>query len=212
MKTIIGDPEEVVTAVEHQARRAARDRESEGEERVRELRRRRTERAREARRAVIDAARSALVSHRRSRLPDAAARARRMRLEARDEVLEQVWSRAESKLRDLTGEDEYEAVLRQLAMRAARAIDTSPILLAADPDGHELLDEERLEEWSESATEEAGRDVVFQRRSEPAETWGGLIAQDEEGRRRADLTFSTRLRTAREEFRDRVADVLVRDA
>jgi hypothetical protein len=55
--------------------------------------------------------------------------------------------------------------------------------------------------------DETGAEVTFEPASEPAEIGGGLLVRDG-WRRRADLSFATRLDDAREVLRGRVLEVV----
>ncbi len=94
----------------------------------------------------------------------------------------------------------YRDVLKCSALRAARELGATELVLAADPIGHELLSAVTLEQWSK----EAG--VRFRRAPEPSAAWGGLLASS--GRLRSDETFATQLLEVQLTLRERVYDKL----
>jgi vacuolar-type H+-ATPase subunit E/Vma4 len=122
----------------------------------------------------------------------------------REAPMNRVWRAAEQRLRDLIQQPIYRDVLKRCALRAARELGEGELVLAADPVGHELLSTETLEQWSK----EAG--VRFRRASEPAPTWGGLLATS--GRVRFDATFATQFSLAQTNLRERVFRILLEEA
>ena len=115
--------------------------------------------------------------------------AQRRLTQLREAPINRVWAGAEERLRNLVKQLAYRDVLKRCALRAARELGAMELALAADPVGHELLSAEILEQWSK----EAG--VQFRRATEPAATWGGLLATS--GRLRFDATFPTQFALAR---------------
>jgi vacuolar-type H+-ATPase subunit E/Vma4 len=121
----------------------------------------------------------------------------------REAPIDRVWQAAEERLRALVRQPIYLDVLQRCALRAARELGVSELVLAADPVGHELLSAETLEQWSK----EAG--VRFRRAPEPAAAWGGLLATS--GRMRFDATFPTQFALAQVTLRERVFQILSRE-
>jgi len=126
--------------------------------------------------------------------------ARRRFVVLREAPIDRIWRAAEDKLRNLVQQPIYRDVLKRCALRAARELGVSELVLAADPVGHEFLSTEALEQWSK----EAG--VLFRRAQEPAATWGGLLATS--GRTRFDATFPTQFGMAQATLRERVFQIL----
>lgn len=126
--------------------------------------------------------------------------AQRRLIMRREAPITRVWRAAEERLRALVRQPAYPDVLKDCALRAARELGETDLVLAADPVGHELLSAEMLEQWSK----EAG--VRFRRAPEPAATWGGLLASS--GRNRFDATFSTQFALAQVTLREQVFKVL----
>lgn len=202
MATILGDPEALIAEVSRRAHHKAVEIEEdarrrsaailEGAKQESELIRRQSEQ---------DAERQATVLARRN-----AARgeldARRRFVLLREAPIDRVWRAAEERLRALIRQPAYLDVLKRDAFRAARELGTAELVLAADPVGQELLSADVLARWSK----EAG--VQFSRSSEPADTWGGLLATG--GRSRLDFSFSTRLASAQISWRERVFAVLTK--
>ena len=208
MARMIGDVDELLAAVRHAARQEAGrvEREARAEaERIEEEARRDAEELRE--RQVAEARRSAERTARRE-LAEAGGEAKRRYLKAREELIGEAWHRAEESLGELTGNgDRYVEALRRLALLAARRLGGGAVVLASDGAGHELLTDERLEEWAREV--EGVEKSAFERADEPADIRGGLVASEKNGRRRVDLSFAARLARAREELRGEIFRELV---
>ncbi|HUA19189.1 MAG TPA: V-type ATP synthase subunit E family protein [Bryobacteraceae bacterium] len=204
MAAILGDPEALAAEVSRRAHHRA------------------VEIAEDARRraaAILEGAREESESIRRQSAQDrerqvaalerrnaarAELEARRRWIALREAPIQRVWQTSEQWLRAMIGQPEYRAVLKLCALRAARELGTQELTLAADPAGHALLSVDALEQWSR----EAG--VRFIRASEPAATWGGLLATS--GRSRFDATFPTQLAAAQQALRERVFEILSKGA
>lgn len=209
MRKSFGDPDALLTAVEHRSRAEARRRREEAEEEADEICRSARVEARTLQKEILEDARGRREREERRRRAEGEAEIRKIRLEAREEPLEAVWEAARERLRELIGDSgSYVDVLESLALEAAGLLPVEEIRLASDPRGHDLLTEERLEEWSRRAQEALDRSVAFRRGPDPAEVEGGLVATDSEGRTRVDASFEARLHAARETLRDEILDIL----
>lgn len=212
MARIIGDLDALAATVENVARSEAKDHLAKAERQAEEIRAGAEEKAARVREELVNEARAHVELERRQRMAEARLTAKRNRLSAREEYLDDVWEQAEARLRDLVESDDYADVLRRLAWLAVETLGAGRLVLAADPGGHELLTEQRLRLWQEEARDTFGISITFERAAEPAETWGGLIAEQADGRRRLDATFPTRLQIAREEVRDAIFHRLVSES
>ncbi len=125
-------------------------------------------------------------------------------LETREDLLDQVWNRAEETLHKLVHSEEYMEVLHQLTRQGLEILGSGDYQVAADPHGHSLLTKNRLQAWSAEWNESHDQEVNLHKRSQPANTWGGMIIEDRNQPRRVDLTLSARLENAREEISEDV--------
>jgi len=204
MARIIGSFEDLEASVERTACLKARDKVDEARRRVQTIIKDAYQEAEQVEAETLEEARRQADEKRRERLTEAAHEAKRRRLMAREEVLGQAWDQAESELRRLVDRDEYAQVLRRLAWQAVQTLGAGRIALATDSKGQDLMTGELLTTWGNEASEDFGAPVEFERASEPLDTWGGLVASKEGGRKRMDARFSSRLETARSELRDAV--------
>lgn len=203
MRRIIGDVQELASAVGHITRSEADEIRRQAEQRAEGIRRAAGERAAEARTRVLEEAESEADRIRRRREAQTFRTHQQEYLRERERLLEEVWRRAEERLRSLReSPDGYVEALRRLAFAAARILGPGEVTLSSDPVGHELLTADRLEQWSLEFQQKSGMEAAFQRSPAPIESSGGLIAG--RGESRIDATFATRLVLAREEIRAEV--------
>lgn len=210
MTRIIGKLEDLEEEVHRIARSKARDREKKAQRRAEGILEKARREAEQVQEEILEQARAHAEQLRRQQLVQARQEALREKLTAREKHLEDVWEGAEKALRDLVEGEEYPQILRQLAWLAVQTLGPHRLILSADPRGHELLTEDRLQAWSEAAAEAFDGPVQFEKASEPLETWGGMVAQREGGRERMDARFPVRLEDARIEVRDETFKALVK--
>jgi vacuolar-type H+-ATPase subunit E/Vma4 len=199
MPELIGDVDELVSLIRRSATQSVLDAREEARQESEAIRKSATEEIEQIQaEANVAAEREAEALHRRA-LAQAALDIQRQHLQRREALLDSVWDEAERRLRLLVDSPRYVAVLKRLALEAAPVLAADTVVLAADAKGDDLLTPERLAEWGA----EAG--TTFRRAAQPADTWGGLFAADEAGRRVVDNSFPNRLAFALEELREQVA-------
>ncbi len=202
MPELIGDVDELASLIHRAATQSVLDAREEARQESRDILNSATAQIQRIQaEASVAAKREAEVLHRRT-LAQAALDIQRQHLQRREALLDSVWDEAEARLRLLVDDPRYIHLLKRLALEAASAVASDTIVLAADAKGHDLLTPERLAEWGS----EAG--TTFRRAPQPADTWAGLFAADEAGRRVVDNSLPHRLASAREELREQVAALL----
>jgi V/A-type H+-transporting ATPase subunit E len=200
----------LLTTVRHVARGVEQQIRQDAEREIEQIRQQAETRADEVRQGVLEEARKQARRILRQRRQQSSREQRAEFLQARDEILQQVWREAEEQLRSLTDrEEDYREVLRQLALAAVDTLGPGQWVAASDEKGMKLLEDEALTQWAKAAGQRVGGDVSLQRAAEPADTRGGLIVMARDGRCRADARFSVRLELAREELRGEVLRQLV---
>lgn len=203
MAEVIGDLNELLNVLGRTARQEALSQEAEAKRYAQHVLEEAQAQAQQVREEILEQARKQAEEVRRRTLAQARLQAQRIRLQAREALLDRVWQQAEERLRALTAQpEEYAEALHRLALRSGRILGGPAVTLAADPQGHPLLTQERLAAWSK----EAG--LTFQAAPSPVQSWGGLVATDTSGRRQVDATFPTRLALARETIREQVMALL----
>jgi vacuolar-type H+-ATPase subunit E/Vma4 len=197
---ILGDPEALAAEVSRRAHHRAVEIAEEADRRVAAIlegAKQEVESIRVQSAAAADRQLATLVRRNSAR---AELEAQRRFIVLREAAIDRIWRAAEEELRGLVRQPGYRNVLKCCALRAARELGESDLVLAADPVGHALLSTETLEQWSKEAT------VTFHRAQEPAATWGGLLATS--GRARFDATFPTQFALAQAALRERVFRIL----
>jgi V-type H+-transporting ATPase subunit E len=212
MPRIIGSLDQLETTVQCAGRGEAHTRIKQAEERAHHIREEARQTADTIRAERVDEAHAQARRQHRQQRAEAVQAARRTYLTTREELLDQVWQQAEQRLRQLLDDAEaYAEALHRLTRMAIQTLGTGRLLLAADPTGHKLLTEQRLQAWSEAASSEYGATVTLERAKEPLASWGGLVVTNSEQRRRVDATFATRLAVARDELRDTLFRYMVQE-
>lgn len=213
MPRIIGNLEKLETTIQHAGRGEEHTHMKEAEAEARRIREGARQEAESVRAEVLRTRREAAQRQQRQQRAEATQKAQRAYLVAREELMDQVWQQAEQQLRQLIEDaEEYTAALRRLTWQAIQALGAGRRRLVADSRGHALLTKQRLQAWSQEASDEFGATVTLEHANEPLDTWGGLVVTDETQRRRFDATFATRLASARDELRDSIFQQMVQNS
>ncbi len=203
MSAILGDVEALVSEITRRARQRAVELETDAQ---REASRVMEEAAQESQAVRAQCERESaaeLETIERRGKAQGELESRRHYTKLRETSLDRVWTAAEERLRRLTADPAYPEALKCLALDAARELAGKEVILAAGAEGHDLLTNDRLKEWSEEAQ------VEFRRAPEPASAWGGLVAT--QGRCRVNATFPVLLELAKTSLRERVFQALTRN-
>ena len=189
MAGIIGDLEGVITSVRHVALGEKEKILSQARKRAEQVRQRGGEEAERVEREILSSARREAAVKKQKRMAEAIRQVRERFLNRREDLLKQVWREAESELRESWQEEPDPECLKRLALYGSRILGGGKLILRADPAGWEELSRERLQSWSDEATDELGTDVSLSRSDDPLDSWGGLMVIDADSDRRVDATF-----------------------
>lgn len=209
MPRVIGDFEDLRNAVQKAVRNKTNERRGEALQKTQEIIDSASNQADKLKQEIKQENLREIEENRIQRLAEANQRARRLILQAREELLDEVWDEAEKDLRELVHSDLYPQTLQRLAFLALPKLGPGQIVIKADPEGHQLLTKDRLNSWNSEASHLIDGEVEFIRSDEPADCWGGLIAVDQDKNRQLDARFSERLRIAKDELRDEIFGKLV---
>ena len=127
--------------------------------------------------------------------------ARKELLAKKEELIGEVFRRAEEGLRKHVSSREYERDLLRMAVEACRRLGAEEVVVEASARDLERL--KRME--GELRKELGGIRVSF---GKPLETLGGVRVRSADGLRELDETLESRMRREREELRVRVARIL----
>lgn len=218
MAEVLGDVDRLLTVVEHSAHSDAEDILGNAENEAERILSEAEERANSERKRILGPAREEARRITRQEGSQSRQETRREFLRAREELIDNVWERAGDRLNQMRESDgAYAEVLGNLTIHAASLLGAGKYELASDSAGHELLTEDRLDEWSHRASEELGVAVELSRAEKPApeleegggRTPGGLIVSERDGRRTINAGFAARLDVARDEMREEVVSRLI---
>lgn len=206
MARIIGDIDELLTAVRHLARSDVDSIHTEVKEEVESIRREAEKKGEAERKKILSEARNRARQQTRREKAEQNREEKRTYLLEREKLLEEVWEKAESELRSLT-EDKasYADALERLAVTAAVLLGPGTFHLASDDQGQKMLNRKRLKKWAGQAQDALNGPVSFEKTDESADIWGGLIITDKnDERRKVDASFAARLAYARDIVRSQV--------
>ena len=209
MSRIIGDLEDLLAAVEHAARGEAQAIARQAEEEAARIAREAEDRAgREHRRILAEAeARAREIRQTRTRRQERDDR--RAWLEAREDLLTEVWRQARERLDALAADESaHLEVLGRLVVEGARTLGPGEYAVAGAGEAHDLVTPKRCKAWAKQASEAVGGDVSLEPADAAADGAGGLVLLAGP-RRWVDLTFAARLRDARDELREAVVSRLL---
>lgn len=203
MPQIIGDPDNLITAITHLAESESHKKVQEAKQKAESIQEEGEHSAQEAKDRILEeAGRQAAAVQKRSR-SQKTREANLAFLQARDEALQSVWKKAEGKLRDLTEQEEaYTEALKTLVLMADRILEAESLMLYPESHGRSLLTEKRLKSWGDEASKQLNKTVTIHLADKDADIWGGIIIKVEETNRRIDASFETRLQIARDEIQN----------
>lgn len=210
MTQMLGDPNELITAVDHKARGEAHKIIKDAQTKCDRIRDAAEKESRQRREAILQNARQKAEEHRRRRRVQSGREQTKAYLEAREELLQQVWKQAGDRLTQLKeNRRAYSAVLEALLLETARAAGPGSWMVASDKKGHALLTPKKMQRLHRSISKKLNMKISFERSADPLEIQGGLVLIGGNGRHRLDASFDQRLQRAAEDLRREVLDLLV---
>lgn len=126
--------------------------------------------------------------------------ARRRILEAREELIDQMFAAAEKRLQDLRKEAAYARVLASLAKEGAAALEGEELLVAVSPEDYDLASQALAAAPIEGKRVEVRPDADLH--------GGGCVVRQSDGRALYDNTFSSIVARHRLRLRAMVAEML----
>lgn len=204
MPQILGDLQQLKAELDRQADVEIQKIQREADEKVEEILQQAKDQARQEKADILQEAQSQAQRERFAVQEKLRQEELKARLTERQEILDQVWEKAESELREKVGGKDYDQILHQLLMETLIVLGPGSYQLSADPEGYELLTAERLKDWEAGWEADHEGEVSLSRAEDSAETWGGLMVRDQARPRRVNATFPKRLASAREELEGQV--------
>ncbi|MEO2241849.1 MAG: V-type ATP synthase subunit E family protein [Euryarchaeota archaeon] len=185
-----------------EAKREAEEIVKEAEEEAEKILEKAKREAEERRREILDRARREAETRKRREIAQARLEARQLKLQAKEECIEEALERARRRIRELSeeGSRRYLEFLERAAVEAARAISTDKVILRVNE-----RDREAMEELLPDVRVEVDKEVEL---GDPVDILGGVIAESEDGSEVFDNSVEARMRRMRSELVRRVSDTL----
>jgi V/A-type H+-transporting ATPase subunit E len=127
-------------------------------------------------------------------------KAKRETLRRREELINEVFKKAETLLKKHSSSKKYEKNLVRMAIDACKKLGSSRVTILANRRDLKILEKER-----EKLAEELGENFAF---GEPISTMGGVRVETPDGKVVIDETFESRMKREFDSVRIKVAKVL----
>jgi len=166
------------------------------------IRQRALEQAAAEREEILKRARQEADHIRRQAIAAAQLQARKLQLERREKLLNNVFDAVQQRLPSIRQWSDYDQIVRQLIREAVAHLGTDEVRIRADEQTQKLLTDEELAELSK----ELGVQLQL---GAPLEHGTGVIAETIDGRRQYDNTLEARLSRQQSELRSAVYRLLM---
>lgn len=141
-------------------------------------------------------------------LSNARMKARRKKLEFKDEMCQRVFEEAKDKLLELKeNQEKYKEILKKLIKEGGLAVGGGDLEVLVSK-SEDLLTQELIEEIGREISEETGKDTQLTLKKELKGKTGGAIVRRSDGSMQSDNTFEARLERMRDSLRTEVTKIL----
>lgn len=123
-------------------------------------------------------------------------------LEAKEEIIEEVYDEAIKRLRQYTLTEEYTNCIFRLMREASRQINSDALIIRLNERDHQILTKKRLDELSRKLG------VKIIKSDEKINCTGGVVVTSLDGKIIVDNTFENRLRILKDSLRTKIAKIL----
>jgi len=123
-------------------------------------------------------------------------------LEAKEEIIEEVYDEAIKRLRQYTLTEEYTNCIFRLMREASRQINSDALIIRLNERDHQILTKKRLDELSRKLG------VKIIKSDEKINCIGGVVVTSLDGKIIVDNTFENRLRILKDSLRTKIAKIL----
>ena len=123
-------------------------------------------------------------------------------LEAKEEIIEEVYDEAIKRLRQYTLTEEYTNCIFRLIREASRQINSDALIIRLNERDHQILTKKRLDELSRKLG------VKIIKSDEKINCTGGVVVTSIDGKIIVDNTFENRLRILKDSLRTKIAKIL----
>jgi len=123
-------------------------------------------------------------------------------LEAKEEIIEEVYDEAIKRLRQYTLTEKYTNCIFRLIREASRQINSDALIIRLNERDHQILTKKRLDELSRKLG------VKIIKSDEKINCTGGVVVTSLDGKIIVDNTFENRLRILKDSLRTKIAKIL----
>ena len=123
-------------------------------------------------------------------------------LEAKEEIIEEVYDEAIKRLRQYTLTEEYTNCIFRLIREASRQIKSDALIIRLNERDYQILTKKRLDELSRKLG------VKIIKSDEKINCTGGVVVTSLDGKIIVDNTFENRLRALKDPLRTKIAKIL----
>ena len=181
MKEGTGSVDLLRKRIEEDALREAEAIISHAERSANELRKRYSSDAEKVRREIVGKAKTEGDVVKKRTLSGVNLETKRMSLQAREEVIAEVFSKAMAKLEKLRKEDGYRDILRDLHLEAFGALEEKDVVAVFDESDRSLADERLISEAESHLRETYGNDIRLEVSEDFHSSGGGVILRSRDG-------------------------------
>lgn len=141
-------------------------------------------------------------------LSNARMKARRKKLEFKDEIGKKVFEKAKEELQGLKDEQEkYKKTMENLIENGGISVGGGSLEVLL-PKGEDFLSEDRVKEIEEKISSETGKETSLSFLEELDKTTGGVIVRRSDGKMQCNNTFEARLERMKDSLRTEVSKIL----
>ena len=198
--------EKIVQSIEEKAESEAEEILKEAKEKAEEKKSQGEEKAERKKARIIEKGKSRADTIEKRIIANARREARQDKLEAREEIIENVFEKAKDRLSKLREEEVYEETLRSLIINAGKTVGGGELEVSVlEGDKKRITDKENI---SKKIEKETDKKTSIEIKEGLKNGMGGALVSRKDGRVACDNTLKTRLERKKDELRTQIAEKL----
>ncbi len=145
-------------------------------------------------------------------LANARRKSRQRKLEAREEIIEEVFDLTKDQLDEMReNSEEYKDILKNVIVEAGLTVGGGELEVLISEEDEKLISDSEVKEISKQISEKTGKETKIDILTELSSDGGGAIARKSDGRVACNNTFGARLKRMKSSLRPKIADILFED-
>lgn len=194
--------DKIVSKIEADTEEKIEEIKANADKRIADMREEYKEREEEKRKKTLEEAREEEEAIESRKIADARIKSRREIMSAREELINEAFSKGYERLKEITKTDEYRETLKNLIKESALGIGGGDLVVLTNERSKEIIDDEMLKEISDrtKANITLGDETV--------DCSGGAIVKTADGRMMVDNTFESRMKRYRDVLRPEISKLL----